>query len=129
MTTQPMTVPSRVETYGRKKTRIKVRIELTEEQQLIFAQIVSAVIIYGLFITFFVAKNYYIEHKYDDVVASCRIQGEIKNNKGETQYLCQNDKMKQKAEYMIIEYGNSRKVDENPYINRPVKIFKDGTVE
>lgn len=121
MTTQP--TPSRVETYSRKKK------EWTEKEQMVIAQIVATTTIFGLFIGFFVFKNHYIEHKYDDVVASCRIQYQITKDDGNIAYLCQNKDMKNKSEYMVIDKRDSRKVDENPYINRPVKIFKDGTVE
>lgn len=58
----------------------------------------------------------------------CRISGVITNDDGTQSYLCKSKKIG-KNKFMIIEQNESNQLDENPYINRPVIVYKNGTVK
>lgn len=66
------------------------------------------------------------QHEQDRRVDLCRIKAFIIED-GETHYLCSSEKIGENK-FLIIHPGESERVDKNPYMNRPVIVYKDGSV-
>jgi hypothetical protein len=68
----------------------------------------------------------YREMKNENTVERCRIRGIIINDDYSKTYLCKSiyDNTK-----ILINENESDNIDNNPYLYRPVRIYKNGDVE
>ena len=69
-------------------------------------------------------KQSYITHDLSEQRDKCRIKQFFVDN-GEQIYLCQS--VYDKTTTYLIYPHDSKYVDKNPYINRPVIVYKNGT--
>lgn len=70
--------------------------------------------------------NMYKARDKENILERCRLKAVIPQGDGSQSYICKG--IKSKKDYYIIE-GESLDLDKNPYMNRPVKIYKDGSVK
>lgn len=66
--------------------------------------------------------------RIDAIVDKCRVRYMTLNPDGTQSFICESV-YHDDAEMMIIHESESDDLKRNPYINRPVYIFDDGTVE
>lgn len=101
------------------------RPKTTELDKLIFVGIATTIVSVASLAGFEYVKGAYVESQLDLRADKCRIKHMVLNLDDTKSYMC-NSVYNDDIVYMIHEF-ESRQIRQNPYINRPVYVLKDGT--
>lgn len=121
---------SRKVTHARKTFKSKFFVKNppkhTTTDYIGFAIIIMLMTNGAIFGTLHVMKQQLHAHKQESIYDKCRIKQFVTNEDNTKTYTCQSQT---KDEIYFIHENESIKIKQNPYVNRPVTIYKNGKIE
>ena len=100
--------------------------KLLNEVLFLIATLAMPIFITAYNVVGFLYDEYY-KHEAAQIEDTCRIQFVIPNDDGTLSYGCKSEKHTDVT--MLLQRRKSSALDENPYIYRPVKIYKSGRIK